>query len=359
MTGAAGADPDKTGAAVDRIPVTLLTGFLGSGKTSLLNALLTDPAQAGIFVIVNEVGAVGLDHLLVDKALDGAVVLDNGCACCAVRGDLRSTLMSLAERVADGALPPLAHVVVETSGLVDPGPLVTLFTADTGVRARFDLRAVATTVDGVHADCDLSAHDEARRQVLFADRVIVTKSDLASADRLQMLHARIAALNPSAEILVRDAATDLAAALLAPARADMRVDRSAHGAHHAHAHGDAHDVRTVVIERTDRLPWGPVAAWLAGVLSLRGDTILRVKGLAYTCETEAPIVVQAVHHRLAPPTRLARWPDDRRATRLVFIASGLDANLAEGLAASLARACPLPGPRGGAAEEAMALAPHT
>lgn len=329
-------------AASGRISVTLLTGFLGSGKTSLLNALLSDPAQSGIFVIVNEVGAVGLDHLLVDKALDGAIVLDNGCACCAVRGDLRSTLMSLAERVAAGALPPLSHVVVETSGLVDPGPLVTLFTADAGVRARFDLQAVVTTVDGVHADSDLSAHDEARLQVLFADRVIVTKADLASADRLQMLHARIAALNPTAEIRVRDAATDLAAALLAPARADVRTLNGAERAHKAHS-AHAHDVRIIVLERTDRLSWPPFAEWLAGVLSLRGDTILRVKGLAYVRESEAPIVVQAVHHRMAPPTRLPRWPDGPRATRLVFIASGLDADLATGLEASLALACPSPG----------------
>jgi G3E family GTPase len=331
---------DGRPATSGRIPVTLLTGFLGSGKTSLLNALLTDPARAGIFVIVNEVGAVGIDHLLVDKALDGAIVLDNGCACCAVRGDLRSTLMSLADRVAAGGLPPLSHVVVETSGLVDPGPLVTLFTADAGVRGRFDLQAVVTTVDGVHADSDLSAHDEARRQVLFADRVIVTKADLASADRLQMLHARIAALNPTAEILVRDTATDLGAALLAPASADVRIERGA--GHGSRAH--AHDVRTVVLERTDRLPWTPFATWLSGVLSLRGDTILRVKGIASVRETDAPILVQAVHHRLAPPARLALWPDGPKATRLVFIASGLDADLAGGLDASLAHACPPPTP---------------
>ena len=246
------------------IALNVITGFLGSGKTSLLNALLADPARAGIFVIVNEVGAVGLDHLLVDRALDGAVVLENGCACCAVRGDLRSTLMTLAERVAAGGLPPLSHVVIETSGLVDPGPLVALFAADEGMRQRFALHAVATTVDAIHADSDLSAHDEARRQVLFADRVIVTKADIASADRLQMLHARIAALNPTAEIVVRDAETQ-------------------------------------------------------------------------------PILVQAVHHRLAPPARLPRWPVGAKATRLVFIASRLDADLGRGLAASLARACPPPG----------------
>ncbi|MGX1309410.1 G3E family GTPase [Amorphus suaedae] len=333
MTGAR----SEAAPAAGRIPVTLLTGFLGSGKTSLLNALLSDPAQTGIFVIVNEVGAVGLDHLLVDRALDGAVVLENGCACCAVRGDLRSTLMTLSERVAAGALPPLSHVVIETSGLVDPGPLVSLFTADPGVRQRFDLQAVATTVDGLHADADLSAHEEARRQVLFADRVIVTKADLADTNRLQMLHARIAALNPTAEIVVRDAETDLAAALLAPARAETRIERSVSAAH-------AHGARTVVLERTDRLPWPPLADWLASVLSLRGDTILRVKGLAWVRETDRPILVQAVHHRLAPPARLPRWPDERPATRLVFIASGLDADLRPGIEASLARACPPPAP---------------
>ncbi|MGX1099899.1 G3E family GTPase [Amorphus sp. MBR-141] len=335
MTRVMGERPATSG----RTPVTLLTGFLGSGKTSLLNALLADPARAGIFVIVNEVGAVGLDHLLVDRALDGAVVLENGCACCAVRGDLRSTLMTLAERVAAGGLPPLSHVVIETSGLVDPGPLVALFAADEGMRQRFALHAVATTVDAIHADSDLSAHDEARRQVLFADRVVVTKADIASADRLQMLHARIAALNPTAEIVVRDAETDLAAALLAPARADVRSERGADDAHGAHAH----DARTVVLERTDRLAWPPLAAWLAGVLSLRGDTILRVKGLAFVRGCDQPILVQAVHHRLAPPARLPRWPVGAKATRLVFIASRLDADLGRGLAASLARACPPPG----------------
>ena len=318
-----------------RIPVTLLTGFLGSGKTSLLNALLRDPDQGGIFVIVNEVGAVGLDHLLVDKALDGAVVLDNGCACCAVRGDLRSTLMSLADRVAAGALPPLSHVVVETSGFVDPGPLAALFAGDDGVRGRFALTGVVTTADALHADGDLSSHEEARRQVLFADRVIVTKAELATSDRLQQLHARIGALNPTAEIRVREPASDLAALLLAPASRQPPAGGVPDPGHDHH-----HSVQTVVVERRDPLDWTALARWLTGVLSLAGDEILRVKGLASVRQTGAPIVVQGVHHRLAPPSRLAAWPDGERATRLVFIVSATSRNLADGLAASLGRACP-------------------
>ncbi|WP_169508990.1 CobW family GTP-binding protein [Amorphus coralli] len=317
------------------IPVTLLTGFLGSGKTSLLNALLSGPDQDGIFVIVNEVGAVGLDHLLVDKALDGAVVLDNGCACCAVRGDLRSTLMSLAERVAAGDLPPLAHVVVETSGFVDPGPLAALFAGDDGVRRRFALAAVVTTADALHGDGDLAHHEEARRQVLFADRVIITKADLATSDRMQQLHARIGALNPTAEIVVREAESDLAALLLDPVQRQAKSGTAPDPGHHHH-----HSVQTVVVERTDPLDWPSLARWLTGVLSLAGDEILRVKGLAHVRQTDAPIVVQGVHHRLAPPARLAVWPEGDRATRLVFIASATRRNLADGLAASLALACP-------------------
>jgi G3E family GTPase len=328
--------------AANSVPVTIITGFLGSGKTTVLNHLLRLPSLADTVVIVNEFGAVGLDHLLIEQAIEDAVLLKNGCICCTVRGDIADTLDTLWRRREAGEIPPLRRVAIETTGLADPAPVAHALLAEPGVRYACRLDGIVTTVDALHGVLQLARQPEARRQVAMADRILLTKTDLASAEQIAETTARIAMLNAGAPL--RQVVGGVVAANdvfdLGPEDARLEqwlrpLDTAGHRGHQHLAFRHADEIGSVVLRHDKPVAWQSLQHWLESVLSLRGDSVLRLKGLVWLQGEERPIVVQAVHHVLHPPMHLERDTQANGATRIVLITRGLSA---AGLRASFATA---------------------
>jgi G3E family GTPase len=315
------------------IPVTLITGFLGSGKTTLLNNLLRDAGMADTAVIINEFGDVAIDHLLVESAIEDAVVLQNGCICCTVRGDLVDTLTELKAKAERGELPPFSRIAVETTGLADPTSIVQIFATEPLLASQFSLRAVVATVDAANAQTQLDQFDEARRQVALADVLILTKSDLVEREDVAALSGRLRRINPGAEIVVvlRGAISpgDLFESTPeAPLRSGedtlrwLRSEAFTSASHdhpdHVHSH---HDDAIKAFAVTLDTPIEPAALrqWLTSILSLRGKDLLRMKGIVNLAGSDRPLVVHAVQDVVHPPVRLDAWPSEDHSTRIVFI----------------------------------------
>jgi G3E family GTPase len=321
--------------AAPLIIVNVLTGFLGAGKTSLLNRLLAQPSLAGTAVIINEFGEVGLDHLLVETVDDDIVLLKSGCICCTIRGDLKEALISLHERSRAGELPPFSRVAIETTGIADPAPIVATLSADPMLRHHFRTGNIVTVVDVPNGAANLDAYPESLRQVAVADRLIVTKADLAAPDDEARLRARLAAINPAAEIvtLTPDIAPDEALFLndvhdlsARPAEVARWLQAEAHShAHHHHHDVNAHrDIRAFVLTAEQPLSWARFALWLTMLLNRHGAEILRLKGLLDIAGSTSPVVIQGVQHLIHPPQHLPDWPDGIHGTHIVVIARGLD-----------------------------------
>ncbi|MGA7809996.1 CobW family GTP-binding protein [Bradyrhizobium sp.] len=312
-------------------PVTLLTGFLGSGKTTLLRRLLGDPALHDTAVIINEFGEVALDHLLVER-LDGeTVLLGSGCLCCTVRGDLAATLRDLDSRRERGTIPLFRRLVIETTGLADPFPVLSTLRADPMLRHHFLAAGVVTAVDAVHGLMQLDRYVESMRQAAIADVIALTKTDIAGDDMVVSLQARLAALNPQAPV-IRVAEGPLPAnALLAAGRSPFRAVGEPDG---AAAHTKARAVTIVVDEPLD---WSSFGVWLTMLLNRHGTRILRVKGLLALCGEARPIAVHGVQHLVHAPTHLDAWPDGDRRSRLLFIVEDLDPELIRRSFAAFAR----------------------
>ena len=251
-----------------RLPVVAVTGFLGSGKTTLIRALLDKPEGAGTAVVVNEYGEIGIDHALLRSSSDATVLLGNGCLCCNVRSDLQETLRALFADRARGAVPSFVRVIIETSGLADPGPILQTFATDRALGREFHLQALVCVVDAVAGETNFERMPEARKQVALADRIVVTKSDLAEAN---------------------------------------------------HTHGL--DSFSLIFD--EPLSWPGFEQAMAVLMSLRGPDLLRVKGLPALAECRGPVVVHVVQHVAHPPVELEDWPDDDRRSRLVFVTRGL------------------------------------
>jgi G3E family GTPase len=319
------------------LPVTLLTGFLGSGKTTVLNHLLRQPGLARTAVIINELGDVGIDHDLVETATEDFVLLKSGCVCCSVRSDLIDTLRDLFLKRVRGRITEFDRVVIETTGLADPAPLLHTLTGDPLVTARYRLDGVIATVDAVNGDDTLDRAFEALKQAAIADRILLTKTDLAEAGALRRLIGRLRALNPAAPIVPAingavDPAGLFGVGLYNPATKTLDVQRWLNAEaveHHHHDHGDGlsrHDdsIRSFVFTRDQPLASGALNRWLEMLVAVQGPDLLRIKGIVNVANRAGPLVIQGVQHIFHPPIELPAWPSDDRRTRIVFITRGVD-----------------------------------
>ncbi|MGE0253311.1 MAG: GTP-binding protein [Alphaproteobacteria bacterium] len=315
-----------------RLPVGLVTGFLGSGKTTLVNHLLRQKEAAGTVVIVNELGEIGLDHDLVVTARENVTLLASGCLCCSLRGDLQRTLTELYLLRVRGTIPAFTRVLVETTGLADPGPVMNTLMLDDLVANYYRLDGVVATVDAAAGTGSLDRHREAVKQAALADRLVLTKTDLADPAVTAALSARLTVLNPGARVVTAlhgaiDPALLFGLGLWDDARRARLDAWLGEGAADGDGHGDghAHDDGIVTHAFTVDRPVERAAfeAWFELVALLRGPDLLRLKGIVNVAGTPRPLVVHAVQHVLHPPVELDAWPGPDRRTRLVVIARGV------------------------------------
>jgi len=325
----------------DFTPVNLITGFLGSGKTTLLKRMLQSPLLADTAVLINEFGEVGLDHDLLERIDDNMVLLQSGCLCCTIRGELSAAIRDLHDRRGRGAIPPFKRLVIESTGLADPLPILTTVTADPVLRHHFRLGLVITTVDAVNGMGQLGRQPESLKQAAVADRIILTKTDIADAPPTAMLIARLRRLNPLAPLhLSTDESLDPAALLghdlydvesksmevrrwfEAELTALQHADHDHRHKHDANRHGADIEAFALTFERP--IDWTAFGLWLSMLLNRHGENILRVKGILAIEGEAAPVAVHGVQHLVHPPIHMARWPGADRRTRIVFICKGLD-----------------------------------
>ena len=353
---------------LDKIHATVVTGFLGSGKTTLLNALLTQDGMDNTAVLINEFGEIGLDHLLVREVSEDVVLLNSGCICCSVRGDLISGLRDLFVKRTRGEIPAFDRVIIETTGLADPAPILHTLMTDPLLTTKFRLDSVVTTVDAIHGSGQLDQHPESVKQAAVADRILMTKSDLADDATRTALEARLRALNPAApiyQVINGDIAVSklFNAGLYDPETKSMDVqkwlrdeaydhhgdethdhehshdhdhsrdDAHDHGHdHHGHSHDHSHDhdvnrhddhIQSFCITFDEPLHWDAFVTWAEIFTQMRGESLLRVKGILNLVGEDAPVAIHAVQHVFHPPASLPAWPSDDHRSKIVFITKDL------------------------------------
>jgi G3E family GTPase len=335
------------------LPVAVLTGFLGAGKTSLLNTLLKDPLLADACVIINEFGEIGLDHLLVERSDENIVEMSSGCLCCTIRGDLIDTLNDLLARRDKGTVKPFNRILIETTGLADPAPILHVLMRDEQLLARLQLQGIITVVDGFNGMATLDAHEEAVKQVAVADRIVLTKLDLlegkSGEDMLFAIIARLRKLNPSARLLTTHRGEATAERLFNmglydPSTksidvqnwlSDESVTRAERRSHHHHHHDvSRHDdkIRSFAFREARAISPQGLELFFALLTSYHGPGLLRMKGIIKLDDDPMrPLVVHGVQHVFHPPVRLPRWPDDSHDTRLVFIVRDIEKRAIEDL----------------------------
>ena len=324
----------------DIVQTSLLTGFLGSGKTTLINALLKHPEMSDTAVLVNEFGEIGLDHHLIEQIDEDTVLLNAGCLCCTVRDDLARALRELFIKRVKGEVPPFSRVVIETTGLADPAPVIHTLMTDRVIANRYALDGVVTAVDGVNGDIQLTRHRESVKQAAVADRIVITKGDLAEDGDIDSLEASLRALNPGAAIVRAergaihpDALFDTG--LYDPATKSLDVQRwlrdeayeeggHGDGGHHHHdvnRHDDS--IRAYCLRYDEPLAWEPFVAWIRTLIATHGEKLLRIKGIVNVAGQDKPIAIHGVQHLFHDPAQLPEWPDGDTRSRIVFITQDL------------------------------------
>ncbi len=301
------------------MPVTIVTGFLGAGKTTLVRRFLGTPEGRNTALVVNEFGSVGIDDALLRSSTDEITLLGNGCICCSTRSDLQIALRRLVADRERGKIPHFDRVLIETSGLADISPILQTFSTDRALGGEFAIEVVLTLVDAVNGGRNLKKAPEARKQAILADRLVITKIDLTDSKTKKVLAAKLKTFNPRAEI---DMALDgeIDPKHLIDSGQDATAPRhSGFVAEASHSDG----IASFVIREKAPLEWPVFQRALDTLVSLRGPDLLRIKGLLNLKGSKGPVVFQAVQHLIHPPVELAEWPDKDRSSRLVFITRGV------------------------------------
>ena len=324
-------------------PVTLLTGFLGSGKTTLLNCLLQHPSMQETAVLINEYGAVSIDHLLVREASENIMVMSNGCICCSVAGDMVQALRELYFKRANGEVPDFKRVVIETTGLADPAPIMHTLIEMPLVAARYSFSGIVTTVDAAHGEQQLDDHFESVKQAAVADRIVLTKTDVADRRHVERLRARLLALNPGADVFEAVAGAIAPqklfdTGLYQPSRKTPDVQRWLRAEAYRPVESTSsylsvpkavtsrHDerIRSFVVTFPKPVFWQALVDALEMLTSYRGENLLRIKGIVNVAGEPLPRVIHAVQHTIYPAATLTAWPIADRDTKLVFITRDID-----------------------------------
>jgi G3E family GTPase len=298
-----------------RIPVTVVTGFLGAGKTTLVKHFLQTPEGHGTAVLVNEFGQEGIDDALLRDSAEKTVLLGNGCLCCNFRSDLQMALHRMVVDRERGVVPPFGRVLIETSGLADPSPILTTFATDRALGGEFLVEAVITVIaagDGIRT---IGKYAEARRQIMLADRIVISKTDIADEDAADTLTARLRELNPRARIIAADYGQLDPAWITESATARDGPAFMAEAAEIEHTD----KVKSFTVIEDAPIAWDPFARAMETLIALRGADLLRVKGFLNVAGCKGPVVVQFVQHIAHPPVELSAWPDGDRKSRVVFI----------------------------------------
>ena len=327
-----------------QFPVTILTGFLGAGKTTLLRGLLDRPEMANTAVVINEFGEVGLDHMLVESADEDMIVMDSGCLCCTIRGDMIETLRRLIKQRYKGEISAFDRLMIETTGLADPAPILHTLMTDPVLSNRYRLDGVLVCVDAVNGMDQLDAQPESVKQAAVADRILLTKTDIAEPEAIEALKARLAENNPAAPVITvlngqADPADLFGLGLFDPEKKVPDVARwlqeeafvESHEHEHNHDHGHHHDVnrhgdhiKAFCLTHEGEIEWDTFVDWIESLIAVHGSNLLRVKGILDVKEAPGPVVIHGVQHVFHPPTALEAWPDDDHRSRIVMITRGIN-----------------------------------
>lgn len=301
--------------------ITIVTGFLGSGKTTLLARALEDPSMRNTAVLVNEFGEVGIDHHLLRRTEERTILLGNGCVCCTTREDLVGALLELLDQEDRGEIPSLERVVIETTGLADPVPIPYTIFSDPVLQHHFTVDLIIATVDAVNGDLHLDHNPESVKQVVAADKLVVTKTDLADAGPVQDLISRLGAINPSARIVEAVSGQTDAGELFEPVGEFPDMTPRTIEAVNTEPHSIA-STHSISLTFDGPVDWTAFGIWLSMLLHARGEDVLRVKGILDVGEV-GPVVLNGVQHVIHPPEHLEKWPDEDRRSRIVLITKGV------------------------------------